>query len=72
MIVVDRPGIGATPSVPLEERVEVACRTSFFFITRKYGARKYGASTDGIEQVCSVLEHLKVKPAHLLAASAGV
>jgi hypothetical protein len=67
MIVVDRPGIGATPSVPLEERVEVACRTSFFFITRKYGA-----STDGIEQVCSVLEHLMIKPAHLLAASAGV
>lgn len=26
MIVVDRPGIGATPVVPLAERVEVSCR----------------------------------------------
>jgi hypothetical protein len=30
MIVVDRPGIGATPVVPLNKRIEVACRTSCF------------------------------------------
>jgi hypothetical protein len=28
MIVVDRPGIGATPVVPLEKRIEIACRKS--------------------------------------------
>jgi hypothetical protein len=28
MIVVDRPGIGATPVVPLEKRIEISCRTS--------------------------------------------
>lgn len=29
MIVVDRPGIGATPVVPLEKRIEVSCRKSY-------------------------------------------
>jgi hypothetical protein len=28
MIVVDRPGIGATPVVPLEKRIEISCRKS--------------------------------------------
>jgi len=28
MIVLDRPGIGATPVVPLEKRIEVSCRKS--------------------------------------------
>jgi hypothetical protein len=33
MIVVDRPGIGATPVVPLNKRIEVACRTYFFTLS---------------------------------------
>jgi hypothetical protein len=28
MIVVDRPGIGATPVVPLDKRIEISCRKS--------------------------------------------
>jgi hypothetical protein len=28
MIVVDRPGIGATPVVPLDQRIQVSCRKS--------------------------------------------
>ncbi|BEI79951.1 hypothetical protein CcaverHIS002_0104800 [Cutaneotrichosporon cavernicola] len=49
LIVVDRPGTGATPMVPLPERIDTSC-----------------------QQIASVLEHLDVKPAHMLATSAGV
>ncbi|RXK42428.1 hypothetical protein M231_00418 [Tremella mesenterica] len=48
-IVVDRPGIGATPVVPLQDRIRLTC-----------------------EMMVSVLEHLKIKLSHLIAASAGI
>jgi hypothetical protein len=34
MIVVDRPGIGATPVVPLEKRIEVSCRMFLHLLVR--------------------------------------
>ncbi|CAK9779610.1 unnamed protein product [Cutaneotrichosporon oleaginosum] len=49
LIVVDRPGTGATPMVPLPERMNTSC-----------------------QHIASVLEHLDVKPAHMLATSAGI
>jgi len=49
MIVVDRPGCGATPMVPLEDRLRVSS-----------------------ELMMSVMEHLDVKPRHILSTSAGI
>jgi pimeloyl-ACP methyl ester carboxylesterase len=60
LIVVDRPGTGATPMVPLPDRVDTSCR-----------ARPWHPDLTA-EQIASVLEHLDVKPAHMLATSAGV
>lgn len=49
LIAVDRPGVGATPMVPLENRIRLSC-----------------------EMIVSVLEHLGIKLAHVLATSAGI
>ncbi|KAL7422437.1 hypothetical protein Q5752_003085 [Cryptotrichosporon argae] len=49
MICVDRPGLGATPPVPLADRLRVSCA-----------------------HIVSVLEHLGVAVAHVLATSAGI
>ncbi|ORY35505.1 Alpha/Beta hydrolase protein [Naematelia encephala] len=49
LIAIDRPGVGATPNVPLEDRIATSCNMTV-----------------------SVLEHLGIKPNHILATSAGI
>lgn len=46
MIVVDRPGIGATPTVPLETRVQTSCRMSILLTSQGSVALRLNSASD--------------------------
>lgn len=71
MIIIDRPGCGGTGQVPLGERIERSCGTDLMiWFFQNYRASRLTNSR--LEMAVSVLEFLMIKPAHILASSAGI
>lgn len=87
IIAVDRPGTGASERVPLGERIETSaseylcrmCRLSSSLDVSEPAKRRIKKSTGEAldrelttEMIASVLQHLSIKPRHIIAHSAGI